>query len=146
MKLISILMLVCSIFWGNATLFAEDFYCLDGNNKVKDYKKSIDPSVAPGECTTVTDPNTTRSLINNVPFKYLKVVDGQLAEMTIQEKSNVDSAEQAALDVIKEQEIDNLNVSRNEVLDAILELIQEKANISITKQEIAATIRENRAE
>ena len=127
----------------SSVCYAEDFVCTE-NGKIVSYKKSIDPSVAPNNCTVITDVAATRSLVDNVNIKYLKMSNGSVAEMSAQEKSDVDSAIASANVTTTNTNIDNLLVDRVELVEAILYLIQQKASITITKAEIAQRIKDQR--
>jgi hypothetical protein len=87
---------------------ADDFVCGDATHLTR-YLPSVDPTtVTDGTCTAVAEANlpAQRTLLQTIPRRYLKVVNGAAVEMTQGEKDAVDAllaTQQAALQAFRDE-------------------------------------------
>lgn len=126
--LVILMFLTTNLYAANVAEFDEN------NNKVKDYKKSVDTNEYQGRNDVVINPD----MPENVPNKYLKHSDGHIVEMNQSEKAAVDAEYTEAEENLEIQRINDLNVSVADLAKAIAALTL------MTEQQIKDKIKEQK--
>lgn len=117
------------------TLYAADVAIYDEQtNKVKDRKASVNTLEYNGRTDVVINP----AVLAGVPIKYQKVVNGEVVEMSAQEKSDADSTATTAVRNNQISDVDNLRVSAKELANALVGLG------IITEQQLKDKIKEQK--
>ncbi len=125
--------------------------CHDQNGKVNNFQLGGEEILGclyldAGQNITALEAENTKLLLKTVHRKYLLVDNGQLREMTLQEKTQADIEEQQALEQQQRNDIDQVIVSNEEVVRALVQVINIRlpTGQKITKEEVIQQIKTNR--
>lgn len=93
-----------------------------------------------------TEYDRVKNLLKTNPRKYLKIVSNTVQEKDTSEKTQVDVDETVALKVVESQAVDRLEVSNEDIITALIQVINARLSSNkITKQEIIDQIKTNKS-
>ena len=139
-----------SILALSSPAFAGISVCDDGNGKVASFSLRGNPIEGceyydNGQNISEAQDTALMTLLKTVPQRYLKMINGFPAEMSPQEKVDVDDAWAAEIEQKDIERIDSGEITGKELLKAVAAVISDSASYKeITEEVIIDKIKEQR--